>query len=344
MDASQTRVPPSQFICKRRVYNNTVPIPEIACPPKFIALPFQNVERYAKSGITKLEEEYRYEVWPEDFVKHCPSLVDLDAFIRSPDIKIDEKEAILLEDDLTPATNSKRSQQHSKIVPWMRKTEYISTEFNRFGVNSDRSENKIGYSIKKKFGNQELYRDPASQIVAIKKIFEDANQPVREHYSKRGVHAVEEIPILPDTEQWKHSFTQLIYDSDPLPSNKNSAKYQEWSIAKGMVDEEGNQLMAYFVPTDETLEQCEKEREEGRTFTEDYDYKYVCGRKYDWTVQAKGQKGIDLETYFFTQRNGVMYYCEMETRVKLTRRTKQTSNRNIQLLLRHHDNTEENSV
>ena len=28
----------------------------------------------------------------------------------------------------------------------MRKTEYISTEFNRYGVNSDRSENKIGYS------------------------------------------------------------------------------------------------------------------------------------------------------------------------------------------------------
>lgn len=70
-----------------------------------------------------------------------------------------------------------RSQQHSKIVPWMRKTEYISTEFNRYGVNSDRSENKIGYSIKKRMGGQDnFYKDQASQIAAIQKIFDDVSR------------------------------------------------------------------------------------------------------------------------------------------------------------------------
>lgn len=35
-----------------------------------------------------------------------------------------------------------RSQQHAKVVPWMRKTEYISTEFNRYGVSNEKVEVK----------------------------------------------------------------------------------------------------------------------------------------------------------------------------------------------------------
>lgn len=35
-----------------------------------------------------------------------------------------------------------RSQQHAKVVPWMRKTEYISTEFNRYGVSNEKPEVK----------------------------------------------------------------------------------------------------------------------------------------------------------------------------------------------------------
>lgn len=38
------------------------------------------------------------------------------------------------------------SQQHSKIVPWMRKTEYISSEFQRFGVAADRQETKVRFT------------------------------------------------------------------------------------------------------------------------------------------------------------------------------------------------------
>lgn len=35
-------------------------------------------------GITKLEEEFKYEVWPEEILKHCPPLVDLNIFKRDP--------------------------------------------------------------------------------------------------------------------------------------------------------------------------------------------------------------------------------------------------------------------
>lgn len=57
----------------------------------------------------------------------------------------------------------------------MRKTEYISSEFNRFGTGADRQETKVGYSIKKKFENENLYRDRASQLEAINKTFDEVS-------------------------------------------------------------------------------------------------------------------------------------------------------------------------
>lgn len=64
--------------------------------------------------------------------------------------------------------------QHSKIVPWMRKTEYISTEFNRYGVGSERQESRVGYGIKKKIGVEHIsYKNRESQIAAINRTFEE---------------------------------------------------------------------------------------------------------------------------------------------------------------------------
>lgn len=68
----------------------------------------------------------------------------------------------------------------------------------------EKVEAKVGYSIKKKAGaglgfEEEIdYRDHESQIRAIEKTFEDAKVPIKEHASKKGVTAVEVLPILPD--------------------------------------------------------------------------------------------------------------------------------------------------
>ncbi len=123
---------------------------------------------------------------------------------------------------LTPSTDSDecvcvcvcvcvfRSQQHAKVVPWMRKTEYISTEFNRYGVSNEKVEVKwvrcqqclshtsvwrtdrhvtrvcvcvcrIGVSVKQQFTEEEIYKDRDSQIAAIEKTFEDAQKAVSAH-------------------------------------------------------------------------------------------------------------------------------------------------------------------
>ncbi|VDK30212.1 unnamed protein product, partial [Anisakis simplex] len=108
------------------------------------------------------------------------------------------------------------------MVPWMRKTEYISSEFTRFGVSSERQETKVGYSIKKKFQNEVLYRDRASQIAAINKTFDEVAKPVVNHPTKKGVTAVEEFYLLPDFENWKHPFALVVFDGDPVPQSEKT--------------------------------------------------------------------------------------------------------------------------
>ncbi|XP_076349958.1 uncharacterized protein LOC143246748 isoform X4 [Tachypleus tridentatus] len=53
-----------------------------------------------------------------------------------------EDEKLLEEDNLGPQ-DSKRSRHHNKAGPWLKKTEYISTEFNRYGVSNDKTETKL---------------------------------------------------------------------------------------------------------------------------------------------------------------------------------------------------------
>ena len=89
--------------------------------------------------------------------------------------ELNEKDQYLLEDENTSKMSLKRSAQHSKLVPWMRKTEYISTEFNRFGVTADRQETKLGYNLKKNQQVEDMYRDKQSQIDAINKTFDDVS-------------------------------------------------------------------------------------------------------------------------------------------------------------------------
>ncbi len=104
----------------------------------------------------------------------------------------------------------------------MRKTEYIGTEFSRFGA--DRvTVDPLRSAIKRKLENGASYRDRDSQIAGINRTFDDVMTPValipithlptsinqspiqtkvpaKQHYSKKGVHAVDEMPILPDFE------------------------------------------------------------------------------------------------------------------------------------------------
>ncbi|KAJ1354457.1 hypothetical protein KIN20_011399 [Parelaphostrongylus tenuis] len=187
------------FICKSRVRNR---LPDVPFNGKFLPCPFGGLERFIDYKPTSLEMGYKYDIQCEMDMGLNLDLVDPNTYKVNPNMEtqLTEKDAILLEDEDSNAEQIKRSAQHSKVVPWMRKTQYISSEFERFGVAADRQEIKVGYDLKKKKENLNIFRGRQSQINLIKKSFENVKVPVCEHFSKKGVTAVKEIPILPDFE------------------------------------------------------------------------------------------------------------------------------------------------
>ncbi|KAE9413148.1 hypothetical protein Angca_006261 [Angiostrongylus cantonensis] len=310
------------FICKPR-FRNT--LPDLPFPGKFLPCPFVELERFIDYKPTSLEMEYKFEVQCEMDMGLNLDLIDPNTYKVDPNVEIqlNEKDSILLEDEDSNAKQMKRSAQHSKVVPWMRKTQYISSEFNRFGIAADRQEIKVGYNLTKNKENLNIFRDRQSQINLIKKSFEESKAPIRKHFTKKGVTAIEEIPILPDFELWKFPFALVQFDADPSPVGftpelRDSMVTQ--SHIKGMQDDDGEQFVAYFLPTVETLQKKLSDKEEGRRFTEDTIYEYVLNREYTWTVKNKNTKGFERDNFFVYYKDGWFHYNELETKVRLVRR------------------------
>lgn len=79
------------------------------------------------------------------------------------------------------------------------------------------------------------------------------------------------------------------------------------------MDESGEQFVAYFLPTEETLEK--RRRDFGNTveYEDDEEYEYKMAREYNWNVKSKASKGYE-ENYFLVMRQDGVYYNELETR------------------------------
>merc|ERR1711962_1433696 len=124
----------------------------------------------------------------------------------------------------------------------------------------------VGFAAsKRKTKDEETYTDRESQLLAIEKTFEDVKKPIEHHYSKPGVTLVEEFPVFPDFDLWKYPCAQVIFDSDPAPMGRSvPAAMEEMSQAmiRGVMDESGEQFVAYFLPTQETLQKRKRDQDE----------------------------------------------------------------------------------
>lgn len=79
------------------------------------------------------------------------------------------------------------------------------------------------------------------------------------------------------------------------------------------MDESGEQFVAYFLPTDETLKKRKRDAEENVDYMDEDEYDYLMAREYNWNVKNKASKGYE-ENYFFVLRDDGVYYNELETR------------------------------
>lgn len=312
----------TDFLCHVQYTNN---LPDIPFDAKFLPCPFVSLNRLVEYKPTLLEKNFKWELLTSSDLGVRIDLINPETYYIDPHMQKrahDPIDQMLLEDEETYNQNSRRSQQHSKIVPWMRKTEYISSEFQRFGVAADRQETKVGYNIKKKLKEDFTYRDRASQIEAIKKTFEDVWKPLREHPKKKGVRAIEELPLLPDFDNWIHPFALVVFDGDPIPRGEKTDGdvLLSQALIRGMMDEKGEQFVTYYLPTKETLEARARDAQNEKPFDPDYTYEYTSVRDYNWLVRNKSTKGFEQDNYLFSFRSDGVYYDELETKVTLTRR------------------------
>ncbi|KAL3278415.1 hypothetical protein HHI36_013737 [Cryptolaemus montrouzieri] len=329
----------SELMCKVK-YCNT--LPDIPFDLKFIAYPF-DATRFIQYNPTSLERNYRYEVLTEHDMGVGIDLINKDIYAVEPGAILDPADEKLLEEDILTPQDSRRSRHHARSVSWLRRTEYISTEQTRFQPQTmDKVEAKVGYSIKKNLKNETLYMDRDSQIKAIEKTFEDTKIPIEKHYSKPGVTPVEILPVFPDFALWKYPCAQVIFDSDPAPVGKQvPAQIEEMSQAmiRGVMDESGEQFVAYFLPTEDTLVKRREDFANQIQYQDDEEYEYKMAREYNWNVKSKASKGYE-ENYFLVVRQDGVYYNELETRVRLNKRRQKvgqpTSNTsNTRLVVKH---------
>lgn len=93
------------------------------------------------------------------------------------------------------------------------------------------------------------------------------------------------------------------------------------AMIRGVMDESGEQFVAYFLPTPDTLEKRAEDASLGRDYDDEGAYEYKMFREYNWNVKSKASKGYE-ENYFFVLRDQGIYYNELETRSVQGRREK----------------------
>merc|ERR1719438_113733 len=75
---------------------------------------------------------------------------------------------------------------------------------------------------------------------------------------------------------------------------------------------------------------------EGVDYKDDAEYEYKMAREYNWNVKSKASKGYE-ENFFFLFRGDGVYYNELETRVRLSKRRLKAGQQasNSKLVVRH---------
>ncbi|CAH8641818.1 unnamed protein product [Heterobilharzia americana] len=334
------------LLCRLKYQNN---LPELPFDPKFLAFPLEP-SRFLQYVATSLERNYKHELLTETDVGVEVDLIDPDIFRIDRRATLHPDDERLLEDE-APSVNARKSR-HQKSVSWLRKTEYISTElYNRWNK-SEKVESRLGYNVKRHLNEEIVYRDRESQINAIEETFRAARKPIHKHYSKPNVHAVEVLPVLPDFTLWRYPCAQVIFDDDPSRKSKTTSEQKEevsQAMIRGMVDESGDHFVAFFLPTEQTKQLRRFDTENQMPFTEGAAYEYELTREYNWNVKNKTMANYE-ENYFFCFRKDGVYYNELETRVRLSKRRKLNQsgtnvgtlqNPKTRLVVHHRDFTDE---
>ncbi|KAG8037668.1 hypothetical protein G9C98_005879 [Cotesia typhae] len=327
----------SDILCRIQYSNK---LPDIPFDLKFLIIPFKST-RFSNYTPSTLERNHKHEFLTDYDMGIDVDLVDIEKYASTEtETSLHPDDEKLLEDDCFTLPVSKRSKMYSTKVVWLRSTEYISPGNTRLQPQVfEKIEAQVGgKSIKKLIAEGIHYLDHDQQLKAIDKTFADNKIPIERHHNKPNVYPVEVLPVFPDFELWKHPCAQVIFDIDPSPAGYSQPQQLELmsqAMLRGVMDENEEQFVAYFLPSDETVEKRKKDIEAGVDYRDDENYLYKMFREYNWNVKSKSTEGYE-ENYFMVLRDNGLYYNELETKVRLSKRTKAGGLMNRTMLIVKH--------
>lgn len=91
-----------------------------------------------------------------------------------------------------------------------------------------------------------------------------------------------------------------------MPCDPINLNVQNDACCRGVMDESGEQFVAYFLPLEETLEKRRRDFTAGIDYADDEEYEYKMAREYNWNVKSKASKGYE-ENYFLVMRQDGVY-------------------------------------
>lgn len=330
--ASVSRPTTSTSLAVKVKYNNT--LPDIPFDPKFLVNPL-DISRYIGYETTSLEQNSKHELLtPMDLGVDIDLILPERYAIPQDPVHDPEDEKLINDDEplLMSTRKSPRgkphSQLHNKVVPWLKKTEYISTEYNRYGANSEKTETKVGYNVRKNMREEQLFLDKESQIKAINQTFEAAQKPIEKHPVKQDVYPTRVMPLFPDFDMWKYFYAHVKFDNEPADSSR--ADQMSQAIVRGAYDEELKEnFVVYFLPTEITMADRLLDQNNGLEYTEGKEYEYKSSREYSWSAKQDSQ-GDD---FFFVFRDDKVFYNRLSMEVMLKKRRNKSPNAAISTLV-----------
>lgn len=312
-------------------------LPDIPFDPKFLVNPL-DVSRFVDYETTSLEQNAKHELLTTPNLGVDIDLILPERYAVPAYAEHDPDDDRLLNDDEPTIDKTKKSprdkphsQLHNKVVPWLKKTEYISTEYNRYGSSSEKTETKVGYSLRKNLKEEEVFLDKESQIKAIDATFEAAKIPIDKHPTKPDVYAKKVSPLLPAFSIWKYFFAHAKFDSEPAEPSRVDQMSQ--AIMKGAHDDETDEnFVVYFLPTEITMADRLLDQKNGLDYTEDKEYEYKSTRDYSWSARSKL-----TDDFFFVFRDDAVYYNRLSMEVILKKRRNKSQGATSTLILKHRD-------
>lgn len=296
-------------------------LPDLPFDPKFLVNPL-DINRYVSYETTSLEREAKHELLTPMDLGVDIDLVLPERYAVPTKIEYDPDDEKLLNDDEPAPQLTKKSprdkphsQLHNKVVPWLKKTEYISTEYNRYGSGNEKTETKVGYNVRKNLKEDEVFLDRDSQIKAINQTFEAAKKPIEKHPTKPGVYATRVLDLLPDYDLWRYCFARVKFDDEP--AKPEDASKMSHAIMRGAHDNDTDEnFVVYFLPDIVTLTDRDLDESQNLLFTENKEYNYESTREYYWSAKQNPES----EDFFFVFRDDAVYYNRLPMDVTLKKR------------------------